>query len=112
MNKLQVIKSIDGKDEYVLLPLAVYHALQQAIENKLAELNPSVDNEDEYVPFDPADYVENSVALARINAGISREELASRLGVSSSYIGRIEGRAKVTDKMLARVEAILPKNPA
>lgn len=111
MNKLQVIKSIDGKDEYVLLPFAVYYALQKAIEDKLAELNPSV-NDDEYVPFDPADYVENPVALARINAGISREELASRLGVSSSYIGKIECRAKVTDKMLARVKAILPKKQA
>ncbi len=110
MSKLQIIKSIDGKDEYVLLPVTVYHALQQVIEDKLVELKLLV-NDDEYVPFDPADYVENPVALARINAGLSREELASRLEVSSSYLGRIERRAKVTDKMLARVKAILPNKP-
>jgi hypothetical protein len=33
---LQKIKSIQGKDEYVLLPIAVYRALIDQIEKELA----------------------------------------------------------------------------
>lgn len=106
MSKLQIIKSTDGKDEYVLLPIAVYYALEKTIGNKLVELD-KLKNEDEYVLFDPADYVDNPVALARIDAGITRGELAKRLGLSNSYVGKIERSSKVTDKMLTRVKAVL-----
>ncbi len=102
---LQVIKSVEGKDEYVLLPIEIYQALKGQIEG-LAEENQEEDGDD-YIPFDPANYVENPVALARIQAHITREELAQRLWVSTAYIGKIERRAKVTDKMLERVEAVL-----
>lgn len=33
---LQKIKSVQGKDEYVLLPIAVYHTLKDQIEKELA----------------------------------------------------------------------------
>lgn len=32
---LQIIKSIDGKDEYILLPIGIYNALREQIKEKL-----------------------------------------------------------------------------
>jgi hypothetical protein len=97
---LQIIKSVEGKNEYVLLPIVIYQALKEPIEALL-------EDEEEYIPFEPANYVENPVALARIKAHITREELAQRLGVSKGYIAKIERSASLTDKMLARVKAVL-----
>jgi len=106
MNKLQIIKSPNGKDEYVLLPVLVYQALQETIDEKLAKVEKYL-NDDDYVLFEPADYVDNPVALARINAGMTREELAKKLGISNGYIGKVERRTKVSEKLLARVKAVL-----
>ena len=75
---------MESKNEYVL-------ALKEPIEAWL-------EDEEEYSPFEPANYIENPVALARIKAHITREYLAQRL---------IEHSASVTDKMLARVKAVL-----
>ena len=63
---LQKIKSPDGKDEYVLLPIAVYRALREEIEDKLPNRKVARSTDDDYVPFVLADYVDNPVALARI----------------------------------------------
>jgi DNA-binding XRE family transcriptional regulator len=106
MNKLQVIQSPNGKDEYVLLPVLVYQALQETIDEKLAKMEKYL-HDDDYVLFEPADYVDNPVALARINAGMTREELAKKLGISKGYIGKVEQSTKVSEKLLARVKAVL-----
>ena len=39
----------------------------------------------DYAPFDPADYVDNPIALARIKAGIAQAELAKRMKVTQAY---------------------------
>ncbi len=102
---LQKIKSIQGKDEYVLLPMAVYRALKDQIEKELAA---SEANQNEaYEPFVLEDYVDNPVALARIKAGITQEQLAQRLGVSQAYISQIERRNNVTNKMLERIHTAI-----
>lgn len=102
---LQKIKSIQGKDEYVLLPMAVYRALKDQIEKELAD---SEANQNEaYEPFVLEDYVDNPVALARIKAGITQEQLAQRLGVSQAYISQIERRNNVTNKMLERIHTAI-----
>ena len=97
---LQVIKSVDGKDEYVLLPIAVYHALREQITERVTELR----NKNQYVSFDPANYVDNPVALARVQAGMTQEELARRMNVSQAYISKIETQQKPTAKMLQKVK--------
>ena len=68
---LQKIKSIQGKDEYVLLPMAVYRALKDQIEKELAACEANQNDEQAYEPFVLEDYVDNLVALARIKAGIT-----------------------------------------
>ena len=100
---LQVIKSVEGKDEYVLLPITIYNALRSEITNRM-QLS-SGDND--YVPFDPADYVDNPIALARIKACLTQEELAKKMGVTQAYISKIEGQDKVTAKLLQKVKIAL-----
>ena len=103
---LQKIKSIQGKDEYVLLPIAVYRALKNQIEKELAACETGQDAQDAkqvYEHFVLEDYVDNPVALARIKAGITQEQLAQRLGVSQAYVSQIECRSNVTSKTLERV---------
>lgn len=97
---LQVIKSVDGNDEYVLLPITIYHVLREQISAHLTHLK----NKNQYVSFNPDDYVENPVALARIKAGMTQEELARRMNVSQAYISKIETQQKLTAKMLQKVK--------
>lgn len=100
---LQIIKSIDGKAEYVLLPFNVYNALRDKIE---AALKKKYSSED-YAPFELTDYVDNPVALARINAGITQEELAKRMNVTQAYISKLEAQSKVTAKVLKKIKAAI-----
>ncbi|OGT37890.1 MAG: transcriptional regulator [Gammaproteobacteria bacterium RIFCSPHIGHO2_12_FULL_38_14] len=102
---LQVIKSVDGKDEYVLLPSGIYNALREEINRRMQKNKSKTD----YVPFDPADYIDNPIALARIKAGITQEELAKRMNMTQAYISKIEAQDKVTAKMLQKVKSALEK---
>lgn len=102
---LQVIKSVDGKDEYVLLPINIYNALRDQIKERMKKNKSKSD----YVTFDPADYVDNPIALARIKAGITQEELADRMKVTQAYISKIERQDSVTTKMLQKVKTALLK---
>ncbi len=106
---LQKIKSLDGKDEYVLLPVAVYRALKGEIEDELALHGPKRKGDDDYVPFVLEDYVDNPVALARMKANLTQMELAERLNVSQAYISKIERQDKVTPQLMARVKMALKR---
>jgi len=98
---MNVIKSLDG-EEYVLLPVRVYRALRKSIDKKLAEKD-----EADYVPFELEDYVDNPVALTRIKANMTQEELAQRMNVSQAYISKVERQNKVSAKLLERVKRAL-----
>jgi DNA-binding transcriptional regulator YiaG len=96
---LQTIKSMDGKVEYVLLPIATYQALRHQINQQLKQVN----QEQEYEVFNPSDYIDNPVALARIQANISQEELARLMNVTQAYVSKIENQEKVTAKIIQKV---------
>lgn len=100
---LQKIKSINGKDEYVLLPMSVYYVLKEQIEHELAACEAGQGEDQKDMPLVLENHADNPVALARIKAGMTQEELARKLGVSQAYISQIERRAHVTHKMLERV---------
>ena len=93
---LQTIKSIAGRDEYVLLPVATYHQLKKQIDHLLDKKN--------YVPFELEDYVQNPITLARIKANLTQEILAKRLGVSQAYISKIESQKRVSAKLMMKIE--------
>lgn len=111
---LQRIKSLNGKDEYVLLPVAVYEALKDKIHGKLAPVRAKTKTKtaaDEYVPFVLEDYVDNPVALARMKAHLTQKQLAERMGVTQAYISKIERQDKVTPGLLDRaIKAIRSKS--
>ena len=97
---VQVIQSLEGTPEYVLIPFAVYSALRKQIDDKLAGMKPE---KMDYIPFELANYVDNPVALARIKVELTQEELAERMGVTQAYISKLEAQDKITPKMLAKV---------
>ncbi len=97
---VQVIKSLEGTPEYVLIPFAIYSALRKQIDSKLASMKPKARD---YIPFALANYVDNPVALARIKAGLTQAELAECMGVTQAYISKSEAQENVTPKMLAKV---------
>lgn len=102
---LHTIRTLDGQ-EYVLLPVTVYRVLKKAIDNELSD----TESQDEgYIPFDVAHYVDNPVALARINARLTQDELAHRLGVSQAYVSKIESQERVSPKTLVKVKDALAK---
>lgn len=100
---LQIIKSIEGNAEYVLLPIKIYNALRDEIDQALKKKYSS----DDYVPFELEDYVDNPVALARIHAGITQEELAMRMKVTQAYVSKLEAQEKVTAKVLKKIKEAL-----
>jgi hypothetical protein len=94
---LQTIKSVDGQVEYVLLPITAYNSLSQEV---IKQLESFQDHED-YELFNPADYVDNPVALARIEAGITQKELA--------YVSKIEAQSKPSLKTIKKIELAIGK---
>jgi hypothetical protein len=99
---LQIIKSVNGNPEYVLLPISVYQTLRYAIDK---ELTHTLSNE--YEPFQLKDYVDNPVALARMQANVTQEELAIAMDVTQAYISRIEHQNSVSAKVLMKVNTAL-----
>lgn len=106
---VQVIKDRMGRDEYVLLPVRVYEALREEIGEQLEALELLADahGEEAFTPFDPADFVKNPVALARMRAGIKQVELARRLGVTQSYLSKLESAKRVSKEAMEKVMAAL-----
>lgn len=100
---LQTIKSIDGKTEYVLLPIQIYNTLTHEFKKKLKHI------ENDYISFEPEDYIDNPVALARINTGLTQKELAKRMHVTQAYISKIENQDTVTPKFLKKIKEVLAK---
>ncbi len=94
---LQVIKSTDGKAEYVLLPVKAYKTLKSQIDKVVSG---------EYENFNVNDYISNPVALMRIKANLTQKELAKKFGVSQAYISKLESQEKVSVKVLAKVKKL------
>ena len=56
--------------------------------------------------------MDNPVALARIKARMTQDQLAQRLGVSQAYISKLEQQTTVTAKVLENVRSALEETPA
>lgn len=95
---LQTIKSTSGKDEYVLLPINAYRLLKKQIDKVISG---------EYEKFNLNDYVSNPVALVRIKAHLTQEELANCLNVSQAYISKIENQEYVSPKIIEKIRTTL-----
>ena len=100
---------MQGQPEYVLIPVAVFNALREKIEDEIAGLEAAREKGGDYVAFNPEDYITSPVALARIKAGMTQEELARRMKVSQPYIAKLERQERVTPKTLAKLKAALKR---
>ena len=105
LKKIQVIHSLDGEPEYVLLPYDLFQSLQDEFRQKISARSRTTKSS--YVPFLIDDYVDNPVALARLKAGLSQSELARRMDVTQAYISKIERQDKVSAKVLQKVQRAL-----
>ena len=99
---LQIIKSISGQAEYVLLPVHVYHALRKQIDKAVKK-----QVQDAYVAFEPERYVHNPVALSRIKSGLTQAQLAKRMRVSQAYVSKLEAQDEVGAKVMVKVNKAL-----
>lgn len=84
----------------MLLPIKFYNALHPEIKEKLMKTKAKED----YVAFDPADYVDNPIALSRIRMGMTQADLAKILKVSQAYISKLEKQDRVSAKILNKVK--------
>jgi len=104
---VQIIKDRNGKPEYVLLPMPVYKALQSKINEQLAALGMDDNADNDYEPFDPAEYIDNPVAIDRMRAGIKQKDLAQAMGVSQAYVSKLEAADDITPAALKRIRTAL-----
>ena len=104
---LQTIKDVQGRAEYVLLPVQIYDVLQEQIDGALSGLETWAHPNEDYVDFDPADYVKNPVALARLQARVKQVDLAGYMKVTQSYISKLEHADHVSDEALQKILAAL-----
>lgn len=85
------------------LPANPYLRLRSEIDRVMKIGKPS--EKDNYIDFDPANYVSNPIALARSNAGLSQAELAERAGVTQAYVSKIERQELVSPKVVLKFSA-------
>jgi len=105
-SSLQIIHNKAGMPEYVLLPIEIYRSLKKNIDSKYTQLLQS----NNYIPFNPADFLKNPIALMRMQAKIKQTELAKHLKVSQAYISKIENDDyTVSEKLLAKIKKIILK---
>ena len=98
MNARTQIIFDEGKPVFAVIPYDDYIALtvNKAKKPKMKD--------DEYVPFVLSDYIKNPIRVARVDAGLTQQELAKRLKVTQGYISKIEGRNfEVTADLMNRV---------
>ena len=92
----QIIYNGNNQPAYAVIPWQDYQRLA------------ALDNDDEVIPFDVTNYIDNPIKAARIKANKTQVELAELLGVKQSYIAKIEGKNyKPTSDLLARVQSAL-----
>ena len=59
---------------------------------------------DEYVTFEPRQYVDHPVVLSRLEAGLSQAQLAARMGISLAALCKIESNPLCSVEFICAVE--------
>ncbi len=100
----QIIYDQTGKNpEFAVIPWDEY---QQLIHQDDAD-------DEEMIPFNVADYIDNPIKAMRIKANLTQVQLAELMDVSQAYIGKIErANYSPTDNLLSRVEQTIHTHQA
>ena len=106
---IEAIKQGQGARTTVGLPSDVktIRAKTGLSQSVFAGLEAWADQEEDYVDFDPADYVDNPVALARMKAQVKQIDLARYMKVTPSYVSKLEHADQVSDEAWQKVKAAL-----
>ena len=109
LESIEAIKNGKGKRTTVDLPSDVktIRAKTGLCQSSFAGLEAWAEQEEDYVDFDPADYVDNPVALARMKAQVKQVDLARHMKVTQSYISKLEHADQVSGEALQKVKAAL-----
>jgi ribosome-binding protein aMBF1 (putative translation factor) len=91
------------------LIMNAYLRLRSEIDRVLKTIRPNAT--DQYIDFDPTNYVNNPIVLARISAGLSQAELAARAGVTQAYVSKIERQEAVSPKVILKFNAAFKVKP-
>ena len=95
---LQTSKSTHGRVEYVLLPVEAYQLLKKRIDKAL---------QSDYGRTELKSYGQNPLALARIKAGLTQDELANSLNVTQRYISKLENQENISPKVLEKCKKVI-----
>lgn len=98
----QIIYDATGKHpEFAVLPWAEYQKLITA------------EHENETIPFDVANYINNPIKVARLKANWTQVQLAEALEVTQAYIGKIERSSySPTAQLIERITRVINSKPA
>lgn len=99
--KFQVIKTTQDEPEYVLLPIDVFERCRGFIEEQIDQMQ--IEGDETYVAFNLADYV-NPATQMRIEAGLTQDEIAKKMGVTQAYISKLENQEYVSPKALNKIK--------
>lgn len=107
---VQVIKNIQGEDEYVLLPIAVYERFQEQLDAELSHYSDFQSGEiTADTEYGEDTYKHNPITLMRLRAGMKQKDLAEQLNVTQAYVSKLENSDRVSERVLARVRKAIQK---
>lgn len=111
MQHAQVIKDLQGRDQFVVIPHTVYERLRERIDAELDAQRQSVavtsavedDGDFAATPF------RNPITLMRMRAGLKQKELAEALGITQAYVSKMENAETVSPRFIGKVRAALQR---
>lgn len=111
MQQPQVVKDLNGRDQFVVLPYTVYERLKDKIDAELEAQRQSVAvssamEDDEAFAATP---FRNPVTLMRMRAGLKQKELAEALGITQAYVSKMENAETVSPRFISKVRAALQR---
>lgn len=106
----QIIRNLQGDEEFCVLPITVYERLKDKINLELellASASSDSFSDEDNSPTSSDSVISNPVTMMRLRAGIKQKDLAEQLGVTQAYVSKIENSDSVSPRFVARVRTAI-----
>lgn len=111
MQEPQILKDLYGRNQFVVIPYAVYERLQDRINDELeaqrqaVAVSSAMEDDENFsgAPF------RNPVTLMRMRAGLKQKELAEALGITQAYVSKMENAETVSPRFIGKVREALQR---